>query len=601
VAKYNNGTVVPLQADELSTHRDGSVRFAVLSAQLNGMAANETRLVNFYTAAKTTSTPAIPSTPAWNLEIEATTSSGTLIAQPQAQLVDQIAQTKGRRLSGAVASEFTVVTPFKDKSTGAVHPHLVARMHVRLYDGGNRIRTELVMENTRTFTSAPGNITYALNVKRNGVSVFTQPSLTHYHHARWRKVLWTDGAEPQARLRHNMPYFVASRATWNYNLGLYESQSAQRESALNDMASTLSGSDTKPMGRAMLQYDFPGTGGRPEIGPVPKWTAMYLLTQDDRARASMTAIADAAAGVPIHYREEATDLPLSIERNPRVTVRFGVSTPALPSPQGSTPWNPDTAHQGSFAYIPYLITGDAFYLDELQFWATYNVATLNPDYRGDSKGLLQQQGTRAAAWGLRSLVEASFATPDNHPLKSYFSTRLTNNVQWYASNYTSSNPKVSPLGIVENNTDNEALPWQNDFLTLIFSWLSENNEPQAQNYLNWIGNFTVGRFVNDANGFCSAKADGYVWKTKVNGSFAATWKTLFDLNYPSDAGTPCSSIAYDDRDCPFCYNAIGLSMLAATTNNAIPGASAGYAKMKSKYSKLSTAFLSDPTWAIIPR
>ena len=40
------------------------------------------------------------------------------------------------------------------------------------------------------------------------------------------------------------------------------------------------------------------------------------MTQDNRARASMMAVADAAASVPIHYRDEKTDQPMDVENNP---------------------------------------------------------------------------------------------------------------------------------------------------------------------------------------------------------------------------------------------------------------------------------------------
>ena len=116
-------------------------------------------------------------------------------------------------------------------------------------------------------------------------------------------------------------------------------------------------------------------------------------------------------------------------------------------------WKPDTAHQGSFAYIPYLITGDAFYLDETMFWATYNMTSLNPEYRDYAKGIVESNETRAQAWAMRSLGEAAFATPDSHPMKNHFLTRLDNNLQWYANYYQASNTKVSPLGANENHTD----------------------------------------------------------------------------------------------------------------------------------------------------
>ena len=49
----------------------------------------------------------------------------------------------------------------------------------------------------------------------------------------------------------------------------------------------------------------------------------------------------------------------------------------------TSPWGPDTAHQPSFSYIPYLVTGDLFYLEECYFWASHNV--MNPCL-GDDTG-----------------------------------------------------------------------------------------------------------------------------------------------------------------------------------------------------------------------
>ena len=263
-----DGATIPLQTDELATHRDGSARFAVLSAQLNNVQPGQKRIINLYRGAKSSSTPNVPANPDWNLELEVQVDDGTtLVAQPQTQLVSQIASGSERRLAGAVAAEYTVVVPFKNKATGATHPHLTARLHTRLVDGGQRIRTDVVMENTRTWTASPGNITYSLAVKRNGSTVYSQPKFTHYHHARWHKVLWTGAtAEPLARVRHNMPYFVASKAVWNYDLSLnipesvlsgYYNQYTQAKTAQANLG---------PMANLLMTPAFPTTGGRAEIG-----------------------------------------------------------------------------------------------------------------------------------------------------------------------------------------------------------------------------------------------------------------------------------------------------------------------------------------------
>ena len=55
IATDSNGASVPLQMDEVSSHTDGSVRFAVLSTQLSNLQASQPRIVNFFKAAKSTS------------------------------------------------------------------------------------------------------------------------------------------------------------------------------------------------------------------------------------------------------------------------------------------------------------------------------------------------------------------------------------------------------------------------------------------------------------------------------------------------------------------------------------------------------------------
>jgi hypothetical protein len=97
VAKVGD-QIVPLQADDISSHRDGSARFAVLSAQLSNVAAGSTRILNLFPAAKTASSVSVPADPDWNLVIEARVYdanhniTATLEALPQAQLKAQIAQ-----------------------------------------------------------------------------------------------------------------------------------------------------------------------------------------------------------------------------------------------------------------------------------------------------------------------------------------------------------------------------------------------------------------------------------------------------------------------------------------------------------------------------
>ena len=613
-----DGAAIPLQTDEISSHRDGSARFAVLSAQLNDLPPGQRRTIQLYAANKLppfrpTNTPAVPD---WNLEIEATVYDAqqrvisTLTARPQEQLKTQITRalpTETPRLYGPVATEYTLVTPFKNNATGQPHPHLSARLHIRLYDGGQRIRTDVVLENTRTWTPNPANITYALSIKRNGAVLYEQPAFTHYHHARWHKVVWSgsnigssDHIAPAYQLHHDMPYLMASRATWNYDLSLEipEKILAKAFTQLEDKRKKQE--DLGPMGNAFLMPAFGTTGARADIGPLPEWTVYYLLTQDERSKEIMLANADAAGSVPIHYRDEETDQPLDVETRPSVSVLFGTSQPLLPEVTDTTIWSPDTAHQASFAYIPYVMTGDAFYLDEVIFWTAWNIASVNPKYRDYGTGLIRSNQVRAQAWALRSLGEAVMALPDAHPLKKYFQARLNANLNDFANHASE-----SPLGIIHHHGDiNRIHPWQNDYVSIVLSLLAENNQPKAFEVLQRLSQFTVGRFLNESNGFCIAKAPSSAWKYRdEQGRYIDTWKELFSHNYPSDAATPCSALTVTDGypHLGVGYAASARAMLAAASNAGIPRAKSAYLHWKSMTPRMDEKLPQAPTWAIVPR
>lgn len=610
VAKVD-GATIPLQADEISSHRDGSARFAVLSAQLSNLQPGQSKIINLYTGAKSTSTPSVPSNPDWNLELEAQVydangSITTLVAQPQADLVKQIANNTGHRLSGAVANEYTVALPFKNKATGATHPHLTARLHTRLVDGGQRIRTDVVMENTRTWTANPGNITYSFAVKRNGSTIYTQPKFTHYHHARWHKVLWTGAsAEPLARVRHNMPYFIASKAVWNYDLNVKISETSLARDYADLVKARTDQAALGPMGNGLLEKYFPMTGGRSEIGPYPRWTANYLVSQDDRAREMMMSLADSAAAVPVHYRDEDTGYPLDLDRYPNVSITPAWSTPVLPTViNDTTIWTPDIAHQASYAYVPYLLTGDAFFLDEMMFWTAWNAAAPNPTYRGGGQGLAKDNQVRGQAWAMRALGETARSLPDNHPRKSYFNGRLAINIDWYAKQYPL-NPNAAtlyPLNALPKPDEPHLVgPWQNDYFGIVFAQLAENAEPNAKLVLDWMSKFNVGRFNNEAQGFCTKRAAAYYWTiVDSNNAPYTTWRNLYQGNYPGEA---CSSVTTVDGYPNWAggYAAGARAMLASAANAGVADAAATYTKWRSLTPLMDEDFATNATFAIVPR
>jgi hypothetical protein len=506
-------------------------------------------------------------------------------------------------LHGRIANEYTLSLPFSD-ANGAPHPQLTARLHVRLLDGGTRSRTDMVIENNWAYKAKPGNLNYELTVTSAGKHVFSQPMFKHNHHARWHKVLW-QGDEVQAVVRHEMPYLMKTGVIWNYNQNL-----TIPESVLAAEGTRLVKTYTGPMSSVYITPYFGTTGGREEIGPYPRWTALYLLSQDDRMRMAMLANADAAGSVPIHYRDEATDHPLDLHRHPGVAIGAGKSDAkdALPAMGDSvTIWSPDLAHQGSFAFVPYLLTGDVYYLDETMFWASYNMAVQNPAYRGRELGLIHTDQVRGQAWALRSIGEAARAAPDLHPMKGYFEKQLANNLNNYSAIYNASNPKISQLGAIEKpDAVGQSGPWQQDFMVIVLAQLTTDGYADlAQPTLDWLTKFAVGRFAHesDAN-FCTAKAPtAYMAIRDTKNGLIANWSDLYQRNWPGEKCTatmPIVSVAYPDS--VSAYAAYARAMMAAVFNAGKTPTLPIYQSWVAKTPRITDkGYASDPTWAIVPK
>lgn len=236
------------------------------------------------------------------------------------------------------------------------------------------------------------------------------------------------------------------------------------------------------------------------------------------------------------------------------------------------------------------------------FWATWNVFSMPASYRSLEKSLINRQQVRGSAWALRSIGEAYRMLPDNHTMKGYFRTVLDNNLSWYRQNYVVSRAG-SPMGAIQHDVG-ETPPWQNDFVATVMALLAENNEPYAKEVHDWFSQFNVGRFVNDANGFCAARAPGYYWKNAdAQGNYYTTWSQLFAANYPADVGKSCANLSITEGYPHMAsgYAAYARGMLGASANAQASNAAAAYAKWKTMTPQMDAELAKEPNWAIVPR
>lgn len=551
--RLDKGLTIPLQMDVKATHPDGSVRHAVISAIIPGLAANQALAMELVSGG-TAATGATATTEQLLSSGFTASASATLNGVRFEASADQLIKTGKITtwLAGPNVTEWQVSAPLV-AANGAQHPHLTARFAIRWYEASKKARVDVTIENNWAYENAPQNFTYDAEILVDGKSVYAKPNMTHFHHARWRKVFWSGGA-PELHLEHNKAYLIGSRALPNYDQNVKIS-----EAALSGLKSTWLGERTEPMGVGMANPYMPSTGGRPDIGILPGWAATYLLSMDKRAKDVTLGTADLAGSWSIHYRDRLTDRPISAIDYPYMTIVGRPGDTVNPATRKSEAFpvcatttactNPnfhDSAHQPGFAYLPYLVTGDYYYLEELQFWGMLTSFASNPYYRQFDKGLLQSDQVRGQAWSLRTVAQTAYITPDADRLKSHFTHFVNSNLDWYNAQYTE-NTGANKLGVISGtsamvyNNGTGVAPWMDDFFTAAVGYTAELGFSKAQPLLKWKSSFPISRMT--APGACWIDATIYSMIIKdASGAFISNMGDVYKANHTAEFNAlPCAS------------------------------------------------------------
>jgi hypothetical protein len=538
VGALPDGSLVPLQSDVKSVYPDGSIKHAVISGVLPQLPAGESLALSLQLGQSESGACAKPAdlvAAGFATEINLTIAGKHYRARAQDALQSGAANTW---LCGGIATEWIASAAFTSidpGDAGTQESHLTARFAVRQYPGAKSAKVDVIVENDWAYDPSPQNITYDVAVNVGGQAAYARTALTHYSHARWKKTFWwgdspeagalAAGADPAPKLhiRHDPNYLIATGAVPNYDPDVVISAAT-----IADTAAQFA-SNAEPMATGLTMPYMPTTGGRPDIGLLPGWVVSYLLSQEGSAKGAMLGTADLAGSFSIHYRDQNTGKPISIIDYPYMTLRgnygdtYNPATKqheAFPVCAGSctTPNIADTAHQPSLAFLPYLVTGDHYYLEELEFWAAYNMFSSNPAYRKYAEGLVYSDQVRAQAWILRSLAEAAYIVPDDDPLKKQFAGFLSNNIDWYVKTYTGNATTGNALGILTNgyafSYDNGTAiaPWQDDFFTSAVGRAIELGFASAKPLLQWKARFPVSRMVDP--GYCWILGSTYSLKVK---------------------------------------------------------------------------------------
>jgi hypothetical protein len=252
------------------------------------------------------------------------------------------------------------------------------------------------------------------------------------------------------------------------------------------------------MGTSSVTPYMSSTGERGDIGLVPEITARYLITGSKTDLASMLAWAEVSGTAAWHMRDPATFSAISYAKYPNAST-YGEPRGQQPELMlnSTSPIAIDGSHLPQLSYVPFLLTGDPYYLEELEFTLTYTLGC----YPGHET-IIRHDQTRMFAWTLRDLFYLVKALPDNTPQwllpKSYWTKILDKNLKWTMENFVN-NPSFKTAGLHSGIEDRIAF-WQEDYLAAVigagvwmgfqdwqpvFAWKIQSNIARTDGLSGW--------------------------------------------------------------------------------------------------------------------
>jgi hypothetical protein len=403
------------------------------------------------------------------------------------------------------------------------HPDLPLSVFFRPDRSSGRV--EVVFELGRLFNASADDMPpYTATIFRGSQLIATIEVPVHYWSSRWR---WQSAPRP---LIGDADALIDEKLLPPY---VWPSSNLSTVAAVPLKPYTI-------MGLAGITPYMPQTGERPDIGLLTESQAHYVCTRSGLALAVMNAQAEAAGTIPWHMRDENTGAPISFQQYPKASWYQDQKQGAPFIPAIKNPVNIDSAHQPALAYLPYLLTGDPYFLEELQFQATWNYGSFSLGYRPT----LSQ--TRQFAWTVRTLGQCARITPAQVPswllAQPYWAALLAIHRQYFETNFVN-NP--SPIQSIFRATDNLAArpadgrypagtwcePWQSDFLASVFGWLVTMGLTEWRTSFDWIIGGTLAR-TSSTSGWVRANATPYqmMLRADAKAPLAQSWAEAWLLN-----------------------------------------------------------------------
>ena len=482
-------------------------------------------------------------------------------------------------------------------------------LDVRVTRTGN-IRSAITLSNDHLIQSSE-TIEYGMRITSGNNVVENMKKVIHYPHSRWYRVINSSKNTYDPIVIFDMQYLYSTFMVPPYDLSIkYNSQHIL--SWWEYISSNESEWSPFPIGN-IHQY-MPAVGYRADLGLLPGWTTAYLVSQDPRARAAMMHNARASGSIPWHFRDNASPLPPTMDKHSRLWLdpRSNIERYATgPHITYINDWFPDIAHQPSLSYIPYLITGERFFLDELIFQTSWNLLSIDPGLRQNNNKIINpwHGQVRAQAWSMRTHARAASITPDDHPLKKYFLNTLDDGFDFYIRNYIN---KVETDDKALSHTNNSEIygwidtylvngmvkPFMQDFFAMSVAMVGGLQYNKAKQITNYHANWSSGRYLRHE--FHPRNANLYEWHVGKNkDSRFLKWEEVAQYNFAKDIFTtePRAFPGYPESSNDFAASArAAQAMIASQVYHPQNAVAYAYVLSETKHQKVYL----NSQWAIVP-
>lgn len=458
------------QVDIKSRYADGSVKFAVVSLVLPTLDSVE-RVITFADHSPPASTAVSVADMLAEYDFEATItvahdtspitgspvsaramlqtlSDAALAAETDAGGVQSRYWTRGPVCTTVILCDH-VNKSFDLGSTAirAIRP----MFHVQFWPGIKKYHVRHIVEVADvTKLRDEKGLTLTFATGRNAPEVKLSQSAVNLFLGTWQSRAWWGGAQvPRANVKHGVAYLAETKAMPNY-----DARVSINAGALDTYRSDWLSRDSRIAGAGYWQKGMATTGGRPDIGLMPKWDAVAMYAGVAHMDEIGERSAELSGSWAFFFREGSADKTL-VGMSPgigRIVSKLSRPTAFLYDGNGQIlsgqaadrfsiegtvdfargGWTHDHAHTPGLYWWQYISTGQAFWHEKLLQLGAWSQFLVNPavafssyqNGRTDTDLILNGVQMRGFGWQIRNRARSWWASLSGSPEEALFRRSL---------------------------------------------------------------------------------------------------------------------------------------------------------------------------------